>query len=45
MHHLQSYGFKAFALIKNRPKLDKLGSRAEIGYSVGYESTNIFRIW
>ncbi|KAI0998592.1 hypothetical protein K3495_g9604 [Podosphaera aphanis] len=43
--HLQSYGCKAFAHIKNRPKLSKLTPRAEIGYLVGYESTNIFRIW
>ncbi|KAF5197653.1 Transposon ty1-dr1 gag-pol polyprotein, partial [Thalictrum thalictroides] len=43
--HLQPYGCKAFAFIKNRPKLDKLVPRAEIGYLVGYESTNIFRIW
>ncbi|KAI0994003.1 hypothetical protein K3495_g14180, partial [Podosphaera aphanis] len=43
--HLQPYGCKAFSLIKNRPKLDKLTPRAEIGYLVGYVSTNIFRIW
>ncbi|KAF5186325.1 Transposon ty1-gr2 gag-pol polyprotein, partial [Thalictrum thalictroides] len=43
--HLQPYGCKAFAHIKNRPKLSKLTPRAEIGYLVGYDSTNIFRIW
>ena len=43
--HIQPYGCKAFSFIKNRPKLDKLGPRAEIGYLVGYDSTNIFRIW
>lgn len=42
--HLRPYGCKAYALIKNRPKLDKLQPRAEIGFLVGYESTNIFRI-
>ncbi|POS81932.1 hypothetical protein EPUL_006431, partial [Erysiphe pulchra] len=43
--HLQPYDCKAFSLIKNRPKLDKLEPRAEIGYLVGNQSTNIFRIW
>lgn len=43
--HLQPIGCKAFSLIKNRPKLNRLIPRAEIGYLVGYQSTNIFRIW
>jgi hypothetical protein len=31
--------------IKNRPKLDKVLPRAFISWLVGYESTNIYRIW
>lgn len=31
--------------IKNRPKKGKLLPKAEIGYLVGYDSTNIYRIW
>ena len=43
--HLRFYGCKAYALMYNRPKLDRLEERAHIGYLVGYESTNIYRIW
>jgi hypothetical protein len=32
-------------LISNIPRTDKLAPRAAIGYLVGYNSTNIFRIW
>ena len=31
--------------IKGRSKLDKLVPKAYISYLVGYELTNIFRIW
>jgi len=31
--------------IHNRPKLDKVLPKAHIGYLVGWDSTNIFRIW
>ena len=47
--HLKAYGCKAYAMTgdaqlkKNR--LQRLNPRAHIGYLVGYESTNIFRIW
>ena len=47
--HLKAYGCKAYAMTgdaqlkKNR--LQKLNPRAHIGYLVGYDSTNIFRIW
>jgi hypothetical protein len=32
-------------LIHDIPRTQKLEPRAHIGYLVGYESTNIFRIW
>jgi hypothetical protein len=43
------YGCKAYAMttdakLKNK-RLQKLNPRANIGYLVGYDSTNIFRIW
>jgi hypothetical protein len=43
--HLRSYGSRAYALNKTRPKLARTEPRAHIGYLVGYDSTNIFRIW
>jgi hypothetical protein len=47
--HLKAYGCKAYAMtadakLKNK-RLQKLNPRAHIGYLVGYDSTNIFRIW
>jgi hypothetical protein len=45
LSHLRAYGCKAYALNKNRARLDKLDPRAFVGYLVGYESTNIYRIW
>jgi hypothetical protein len=47
--HLKAYGCKAYAMttdakLKNK-RLQKLNPRANIGYLVGYDSTNIFRIW
>ena len=49
LHHLKAYGCKAYVLIKSksdRPgRLRKLNARAHIGFLVGYESTNIYRIW
>ena len=51
LHHLKAYGCKAYVLIKsksdpNRPgKRRKLNAKAQIGFLVGYKSTNIFRIW
>jgi hypothetical protein len=47
--HLKAYGCRAYALTteakhkKNR--LMKLDPRAQVGYLVGYDSTNIYRIW
>ena len=43
--HLAAYGCRAYLLSKNIPKLQKLQPRAHIRYLVGYNSTNIFRIW
>jgi transposase InsO family protein len=43
--HLKIYGCRAYPLIYNIPKTQKLDPRAQIGYLLGYNSTNIFRIW
>lgn len=43
--HLRVYGCKAYALDKNIPRNEKLKERALVGYLVGYDSTNIYRIW
>jgi hypothetical protein len=46
LNHLVPYGCRAYAYIKKQPKLEaRLNHRAYIGYLVGYDSTNIFRIW
>ncbi|KAM4055458.1 GAG-pre-integrase domain-containing protein [Hirsutella rhossiliensis] len=46
---LKAYGCRAYAMTSNaqlkRKRLQKLDPRAYIGYLVGYNSTNIFRIW
>lgn len=47
MAHLKVYGCKAYSLLKKKdksPKNQKMKPRAFIGYLVGYDSTNIFRI-
>lgn len=47
--HLKVYGCKAYAMTENaqekKNRLRKLDARAYIGYLVGYQSTNIYRIW
>ena len=46
--YLRVYGCKAYVLLKGllAPKLsEKLKPRAFAGYLVGYDSTNIYRIW
>src|SRR5579871_4060501 len=47
--HLKAYGCRAYAMTENaqlkKDRLKKLDPRAEIGYLVGYDSTNIYRIW
>src|SRR4051794_35747490 len=45
LSHLHIYGCKSFYLLHKIPRKDKLLPRAHIGYLVGYDSTNIFRIW
>lgn len=50
--HLRAYGCKAYAhILKERgsnskpTKNEKLAARAHIGYLVGYQSSNQYRIW
>lgn len=43
--HMKAYGCKAYALNHHIDKLDRLEPRVHIGYLVGYQSTNIFRVW
>jgi hypothetical protein len=47
--HLRVYGCKAFAMTsiaqRKQQRLHKLNPRAFVGYLVGYQSTNIYRIW
>jgi hypothetical protein len=43
--YLKVYGSKAYIFNKYIPKSLKLEPRAHIGYLIGYDSTNIFRIW
>lgn len=50
LSHLRAYRCKAYPLtsksLKNKEKKDlKLKAHADIGYLVGYDSTNIFRIY
>ena len=45
LSHMKIYGCRAYPLIYNIPKLQKLEPRAHIGYLVGYSSRNIYRIW
>jgi hypothetical protein len=43
--YIRIYGCRAYPLIQNQLKLNKLEPRTSIGYLVGWDSTNIFRIW
>ncbi|CAE7204972.1 hypothetical protein PTNB73_07013 [Pyrenophora teres f. teres] len=43
--HLRVYGCCAYALRPQIPRGDKLSPRALIGYLVGYDSSNIYRVW
>lgn len=49
MHHLRNYGSRAYAMtpdaLKKENRLMKLKPNAWIGYLIGYESTNIYRVW
>ena len=50
-HHLRAFGCKDYVLIKSkmdpkyRQKRRKVDAKAHIGFLVGYESTNINRLW
>jgi hypothetical protein len=43
--HMHIYGCKTYTLDKQIKRGDKLAPRASIGHLVGYNSTNIYRIW
>jgi hypothetical protein len=43
--HLRTFGSRAYALNYHIDKYDRLEPRVHIGYLVGYESTNIFKVW
>jgi len=47
--HLKAYGCRAYAMTSDaqlkKNRKNKLDPRAHIGYLVGYNSTNIYRIW
>ena len=45
LSHLKAYGCKAYAKINLLPKKQKLAERAHIGHLIGYDSTNIYRVW
>ena len=45
LSHMHPYGCRAYPLRPKIPRKNKLEPRAMIGYLVGYDSTNIFRIW
>ena len=43
--HLYIYSCRAYPLRYNIPRLNKIEPRALIGYLVGWDSRNIYRIW
>ena len=45
MAHLNVLGAKAYVLNHSIPKKNKLDLRAFVEHLVGYDSTNIFRVW
>ena len=45
VQHMRPIGCRAYVLNRSLKRADKLESRALIGHLVGYDSTNIFRIW
>jgi hypothetical protein len=45
MAHLSKIGAQAYYLNNKLKRGDKMESRALIGHLVGYDPTNIFRIW
>jgi len=45
VQHMRPIGCRAYVLNRSLKRADKLESRALTGHLVGYDSTNIFRIW
>ena len=45
LSHLYVFGCKAYPLIQKILRSEKLLPRAHVGYLIGYDSSNIFRIW
>lgn len=45
LSHLRVFGCRAYALKRGIPRTQKLAERAHLGHLIGYDSTNIFRIW
>lgn len=51
LHHLKAYGCKCYILIKSKGNLQypskhwKLNAKVYISFLVGYESTNIYKVW
>ena len=45
LSNIRIFGYKAYVRINKLPRLAKLALRAAIGYLVGYEAYNIWRIW
>lgn len=47
--HIHNYGCRAYTMsipaLTNTERLSKLRPKAWIGYLIGYDSTNIYRIW
>ena len=43
--HIHIFGCRAYPLNNTMPKRQKLSPRAHLGYLMGYDSTNIYRIW
>ena len=43
--HLKLYGCRAYALRQQIARGDKLSPRSLIGYLVGYDASNVYRIW
>jgi hypothetical protein len=45
LSHLHVYSCRAYPLDKDIPRQQKLEPRAFLDYLVGYDSTNVYRIW
>ena len=43
--HLRVYGSRCYPLIHKEERKHKLDPRAHLGYLVGYEASNIYRVW